>query len=146
MVDNITDKVHCFASAPYLNYPTYDSNWLTVGRPLIKLDPISGEGTPFALRSAILAAAVIDGICQNPDRKSALLNHYQHRLLQSFISHLQGCQNYYHSAFASSNTWEKEIGEMAMINQYLSESFSSLTKSNFDYQLVGWKLGELAKV
>ena len=141
---NHLDQVRCFPAAPCLQLPLYGSRWLMVGNPAVKLDPISGEGTPFALRTGILAAAVIDGILQNSTTADALLNHYQTRLTHSFLSHLQGCSKYYQPVLGNHELWQGEINQMINTGQNLSSRLKQQTNLNLNYQLIGLKLQELA--
>ncbi len=141
---NHLDQVRCFSSAPRLQLPLSGSRWLRVGQAAIKLDPISGEGTPFALRTGILAAAVIDGILQDTTTADALLNHYQTRLSHSFLSHLQGCSQYYQLAFGNHELWQGEIKQMIKISQNLLNRLNQRTNSKLDYQLIGLKLHNLS--
>ena len=141
---NHLDQVRCFPAAPRLQLPLYGSRWLMVGNPAVKLDPISGEGTPFALRTGILAAAVIDGILQNPKTADALLNHYQTRLTHSFLSHLQGCSKYYQPVLGNHELWQGEINQMINTGQNLSSRLKPQSNPNINYQLIGLKLHELA--
>jgi hypothetical protein len=135
--------VRCFPAAPRFQFPLYGSRWLMVGESGVKLDPISGEGTPFALRTGILAAAVIDGILQDPTTSDALLNHYQTRLTHSFLSHLQGCSQYYQLVLGNHELWQGEINQMIDTGQNLSSRLKQQTNSELNYQLIG---GKLAKV
>ena len=136
------DQVRCFPSAPRLQLPLYGDRWLRFG---VKLDPISGEGTPFALRTGILAAAVIDGILKNTAIADDLLNHYQNRLTHSFLSHLQGCSQYYQLVFSNHELWQGEIHQMIQTAQNLLSRLEQQTNPNLDYQLIGFKLHSLAK-
>ena len=142
---NHLSGVRCFPSAPRLQLPLFGSRWLRVGQAAIKLDPISGEGTPFALRTGILAAAVTDGILQHTTTATALLNHYQTRLTHSFLSHLQGCSQYYQLAFGNRQLWQSEIKQMINTSQILLNRFNQRTNSQLDYQLIGLKLHDLSQ-
>ncbi len=137
---NHLERVRCFPSAPRLQLPLDGSRWLMAGEPAVKLDPISGEGTPFALRSGILAAAVIDGILQDPTTSDALLNHYQTRLTHSFLSHLQGCSQYYQLVLGHHELWQGEINQMIDTGQNLSSRLKQQTNPAPNYQLIGLKL------
>ncbi len=142
---NHLDRVRCFASAPRLQLPLYGSRWLMVGEAGVKLDPISGEGTPFALRTGILAAAVIDGILQNPTNSDALLNHYQTRLIHSFLSHLQGCSQYYQLVLGNHELWQDEINQMINTGRNLLNRLKQQPNPNLNWQLIGLKLHNLGQ-
>ena len=140
------NQVRCFSTAPRLQLPLSGSKWLMLGQPAIKLDPISGEGTPFALRMGILAAAVIDGMFKNPTAASALLNHYQTRLTHSFLAHLQGCSEYYQLVFGNHQLWQGEIKQMIDTGRDLSSRLQQQPKSHLNYQLIGLQLHELREI
>ncbi len=136
-------QVRCFPTAPQLHLPLYGSRWLMLGQSAVKLDPISGEGTPFALRTGILAAAVIDGILDNPTAANSLLSHYQTRLTHSFLAHLQGCSEYYQPVFGNHELWQGEIEQMMKTSRNLSSRLQQQPQSHLQYQLIGFKLHEL---
>ena len=142
---NHLHQVRCFPSAPRLQLPLYGSSWLMLGGAAVKLDPISGEGTPFALRMGILAAAAIDGVLQNPTNSDALLNHYQTRLTHSFLSHLQGCSDYYQLVLGNHQLWQREINQMINTGQNLSSQLKQQTNPDLNYQLIGLKLHDLGQ-
>ena len=144
---NDLQTVQCFASAPRLQWPLCGPGWLRVGEAAIKLDPVSGEGTPFALRSAILAAATIDAVLRNSVVQEshqviphdAALNHYQSRLAQSFLAHLQGCVKFYQDAFRLHPAWCDEMNLMVDAGAALSAQVQNTT-DNWRYRLVGFEL------
>lgn len=136
-------QVRYFPAAPQLQLPLYGSRCLMLGQSAVKLDPISGEGTPFALRTGILAAAVIDGILHNPTAANTLLSHYQTRLTHSFLAHLQGCSEYYQLVFGNHELWQGEIKQMIKTGRNLSSRLQQQPQSNLQYQLIGFKLQEL---
>lgn len=94
--------------APALE-PTNESpsGVLTVGAGAIRYDPLSGTGTAQALRTAVLAAAVIDADAGGTP-VAALCRHYTARLRAAFAEHLAACAELYCSAFASS-AWQDEL-------------------------------------
>ncbi|MEV7523828.1 hypothetical protein [Streptomyces sp. NPDC091371] len=80
---------------------------LTVGAGAIRYDPLSGTGTAQALRTAVLAAAVIDADAGGTPA-AALCRHYTARLRAAFNEHLATCSELYASAFAS-RAWQDEL-------------------------------------
>ncbi|MGW7454303.1 hypothetical protein ACWGJJ_23090, partial [Streptomyces sp. NPDC054787] len=94
---------HAPASAP-----TADAGGrLVVGAGALRYDPLSGTGTAQALRTAILAAAVVDAAAGGAPA-AALCRHYNSRLRAAFHDHLRTCLRLYGSAFGS-GAWQDEI-------------------------------------
>ncbi|MFC9583569.1 hypothetical protein ACFVJ8_12175 [Streptomyces yangpuensis] len=83
---------------------------LVVGAGALRQDPISGTGTAQALRTAILAAAVIDAAAAGTSAR-ALCAHYTNRLRAAFHDHLGTCLRLYPAAFGSAD-WRDEIDAM----------------------------------
>ncbi|MBD2415771.1 hypothetical protein H6H01_34680 [Nostoc calcicola FACHB-3891] len=137
---NDLQKVNCFSSAPHLQWPLCGSGWLMVGEPAIKIDPVSGEGTPFALRSAILAGAVIDAILSDRIPDISALSHYQTRLTHSFISHLRGCIQFYREVFSTNSAWLPEINQMIDIAETLSTQLEQQAVNVLNYRLIDFEL------
>jgi hypothetical protein len=80
---------------------------LTVGAGAIRYDPLSGTGTAQALRTAVLAAAVIDAEAAGTPA-TALCAHYTVRLHTAFGEHLRTCAELYGTAFTSA-LWVDEL-------------------------------------
>jgi hypothetical protein len=80
---------------------------LTVGAGAIRYDPLSGTGTAQALRTAVLAAAVIDAEAVGTPA-TALCAHYTVRLHTAFVQHLRACSELYGTAFTSA-LWADEL-------------------------------------
>ena len=59
-------------------------------------DPICGDGTAHAVREAILASAVLQGVARGEDA-GPLLAHYEARLTAGFERHLAQCRQFYAS-------------------------------------------------
>ncbi|MCC5647639.1 hypothetical protein LC607_32970 [Nostoc sp. CHAB 5824] len=137
---NDLQKVDCFSSAPHLQWPLCGSGWLMVGEPAIKIDPVSGEGTPFALRSAILAGAVIDAILSDRIPDISALSHYQTRLTHSFISHLRGCIQFYREVFSTNLAWQAEMNQMIDIAKTLSNQLEQQAVNMLNYRLIDFEL------
>ena len=104
----------------------------------MRLDPISGYGVAYALREAILASAVIDTTGAVPSSQG-YLSHYQHRLRDAFIGHLDACLRLY-TAGLSSPTWNQEIKPM----RQAVEAARRTPPMTYRYQLTGIRLVELA--
>ncbi|MEU1818869.1 hypothetical protein ABZ543_27330 [Streptomyces roseifaciens] len=80
---------------------------LLVGAGAIRYDPLSGTGTAQALRTAVLAAAVIDSAAAGTPA-DRLCAHYTARLRTAFRDHLATCARLYPQAFASP-AWQHEL-------------------------------------
>ncbi|QES58171.1 hypothetical protein DEJ51_31845 [Streptomyces venezuelae] len=80
---------------------------LLVGAGAIRYDPLSGTGTAQALRTAVLATAVIDAAAAGTSPQ-ALCAHYTARLQAAFRAHLATCARLYPQAFPST-AWHHEI-------------------------------------
>ncbi|MEC4814460.1 MAG: NAD(P)-binding protein [Scytonema sp. PMC 1069.18] len=139
-VDTFLDSTHIFEAFPQISDPLCGSKWIAVGDAAFSLDPISGDGTGYALRGAILAISVINSIASGLD-KNKCLQHYTLRLRKTFSSHLQQCLKYYSNSFSSS-TWKKEI---ALMN-FLPDNLSTLNLNNCTYKLENFHLKPSASV
>lgn len=134
-VDTLLGSSCVFKAFPQILDPLCGSKWIAVGDAAFSLDPMSGDGTGYALRGAILAASVINGIASGLD-KTHCLRHYTLRLHKTFFSHLQECLKYYSIAFSSSS-WKEEIQLMQRVWQY---NFNTAQKESFAYKLEGLRL------
>ncbi|MBT2412048.1 hypothetical protein J7I94_15970 [Streptomyces sp. ISL-12] len=80
---------------------------ITVGAGAIRFDPLSGTGTAQALRTAVLAAAVIDADAGGAP-VAPLCRHLTDRLRAAFAEHLATCAALYGSALTSV-AWQDEL-------------------------------------
>ncbi|MFI8104439.1 hypothetical protein [Streptomyces sp. NPDC086023] len=80
---------------------------LTVGAGALRCDPLSGTGTAQALRTGILAAAVVDAAAGGTSA-DALCAHYTARLRRAFREHLRTCARLYAAAFPGAE-WRDEF-------------------------------------
>ncbi len=96
-------RVHLAPALP----PTSVGGRLVVGAGALRCDPLSGTGTAQALRTAILAAAVIDAAAAGTPA-DALCTHYATRLRAAFLDHLRTCLRFYETAFTA-RSWQDEI-------------------------------------
>ncbi|WP_089932856.1 hypothetical protein [Candidatus Entotheonella palauensis] len=104
---NGLEEVSGFTAAPRMHLPLAEPRLLRMGEAAVRLEPLSGEGSAFALRNAILAAAVLTA--GSGEEEAVVQQHYQHRLLRSFLAHLDGCVKFYRQAFARHAAWQQEI-------------------------------------
>jgi len=82
-----------------------------VGDAAMTLDPMSGNGIGSGLRSAILAAAVLDA-ARRETMPQACFDHYAQRLRDALRSHVRTCVDFYGRA-ANAADWRGEIGTMS---------------------------------
>jgi flavin-dependent dehydrogenase len=134
-VDTLLGSTYVFEAYPQILDPLCGSKWIAVGDAAFSLDPMSGDGTGYTLRGAILATSVINGIASGLG-KSQCLHHYTLRLRKTFFSHLQECFKYYSNGFSSSQ-WKAEIALMQRVWQY---NFDTSNGENFAYRLEGFDL------
>ncbi|QFQ97567.1 hypothetical protein F9278_16600 [Streptomyces phaeolivaceus] len=99
-------RVHLAPAVPP-GAPRAGGGRLVVGAGALRQDPLSGTGTAQALRTAILAAAVIDAAARGVP-VDALCAHYTTRLRVAHHDHLRTCLRLYESAFTA-DVWQDEI-------------------------------------
>lgn len=131
------DPALVFEAYPQISDPLCGPGWIAVGDAAISLDPICGDGTGYALREAILAAGVIEGVVSGLPQIDCL-HHYVLRLRKAFLSHLKECLRYYSVAF-SSPAWEAEVDliEKAFpYDEYHTADAESLAYGLRDFRLV----------
>ncbi|SLN67613.1 hypothetical protein ROG8370_03153 [Roseovarius gaetbuli] len=105
-----------FPAAPAIRLSMAEAGKIFVGTPAARLDPISGEGAPFAIRTAILAAAVLT----HDGPAAEAIDYYQQRILTSFLSHLSGCQTFYADAFFLDADWQLELRKSGIARSVLA--------------------------
>jgi 2-polyprenyl-6-methoxyphenol hydroxylase-like FAD-dependent oxidoreductase len=96
-----------FACHPRIADPLCGAGWLACGSAALGFDPLCGDGSGYAAREAILAAAVVRAAAQGCD-VNELLAHYQTRLLAGFQKHLEVCAEFYRSGH-SGPWWQEQI-------------------------------------
>ncbi|WP_433797134.1 NAD(P)/FAD-dependent oxidoreductase [Actinoplanes sp. CA-252034] len=94
-------------AAPWLGRQRAEPGRIRIGGAVLRLDPVSGSGAGHAMRTAILAAAVIRQI-RDGRPATDLLGHYHRRLAAVFHDHLAGCAAHYRSAFTGDD-WAAEL-------------------------------------
>jgi 2-polyprenyl-6-methoxyphenol hydroxylase-like FAD-dependent oxidoreductase len=95
------------ACAPQARVATARSGWVAAGDAAVAFDPICGDGTGQAVRSGLLAAAVIEAILRG-DREADCLAHYRARLAFAFHTHLTTVASFYQSS-RSPRIWQGEV-------------------------------------
>jgi flavin-dependent dehydrogenase len=137
-IDKITTHPTIFAAYPQLLTPLCGSGWIAVGDAALSFDPISGDGTGYALRTSILATSIINSISNSNLNIKEYFNHYNLRLNRTFFQHLEQCIKYYSSAF-NSPEWKIEIELMKSSLQnhkYMQLIFDEFAYNLKDFQLI----------
>ena len=127
-----------FPAFPSLTFPFCGDGWLAVGDAAISLDPLSGDGTGYGLRGAILASSILNAVTEG-EKLDDCLNHYQKRLARTFLVHLDTCSAYYQDTFASTNSqWQQELN---LMKQGILFNLIELTHSSqYKFHLEGFHL------
>jgi flavin-dependent dehydrogenase len=110
LIEEIVGEPAGFAAMPRLAMTPCASRSIDVGDAAVALDPLSGNGVGSGLRSAILAAAVLEAAGQDA-MPQACFDHYAQRLRKTMRSHVQSCIEFYGRA-AHTDGWRAEIGMM----------------------------------
>lgn len=97
-------------AAAGLHPPLAEPGRLRVGDRGISVDPLCGDGTGYALRTALLACACIAAI-EDGEPQSAVLAHYETRLRAAYSAHLQSCLGFYGATLATP-AWQAELERM----------------------------------
>jgi flavin-dependent dehydrogenase len=109
LVADLETPVQLHRIAPAVRDPLAGDEWLALGGTAMALDPICGDGTGQALRSGLLAAAVVTALAEGGDR-TMLVAHFTRRLVRSFAAHLAACSQFYQPALFGPS-WQREIAE-----------------------------------
>jgi hypothetical protein len=83
-----------FPAFPRLSKKFYGENEIFIGPSLVRYDPIAGDGTGHAIRSAAWAARIIMRSFQNEDVKE-LKQTFQSSITTHFQQHLASCREHY---------------------------------------------------
>jgi hypothetical protein len=120
-----------FPAHPRAASPLAGSGWLSCGSAALGFDPICGDGTGYAIREGILAAAVIrSGGCEEMRR------HYARRVIAGFQRHLELCEPYYRSG-GSGPWWHAEL---AALREGIAWCRAEIGDEPFRYRLNGFDL------
>ena len=92
---------------PRIVEPLCGDGWLACGAAAVGFDPICGDGTGYAVREGILAAAVINAAARGED-EAALREHYTARVVAGFRRHLELCRDYYRTG-GTGPWWREEL-------------------------------------
>lgn len=97
-------------AAAGLHPPLAEPGRLRVGDRGISVDPLSGDGTGYALRTALLACACIAAI-EDGEPRAGVLAHYEARLRAAYQAHLQACLGFYGTTLTTP-AWRAELTGM----------------------------------
>jgi len=125
-----------FPASPRIVSPLSGTRWLACGTAGMAFDPICGDGTAYAVREAILAAAVVKAIAAGGNSQE-LLRHYEARLIAGFQRHLAASMHFYQSA-NSGKWWDKELAFLQQGVEWCAHRLTSFGR--FRYQLNGFDL------
>ena len=138
LIQSLSSTSRMFPAFPCLTFPFCGNGWLAVGDSAISLDPLSGDGTGYGLRGAILASSILNAVIEG-ERLDDCLNHYKKRLACTFITHLDTCFSYYQEMFTNINSqWRKELN---LMKQSIVFNLIELANSNqYKFHLEGFNL------
>ena len=114
--------------------------WLACGSAAMRFDPLCGEGAGHAVREGLLAAAVIRGAARGYS-SDTLLAHYNQRLMQGFLRHLQVCLPFYQSG-GQSDFWQAEASALQTGIRWMEARLEGETPPL--YRLSGYQLEPIA--
>lgn len=125
-----------FPAYPRILSELSGSGWLACGTAAMAFDPLCGEGVANAAREAILACAVVRAALRGCDVDSLLI-HYNSRLLQGFLRHLQVCEHFYTTGGAGP-FWSAEVQLLRQGIGWLRERLNAQPAPR--YRLAGFEL------
>jgi hypothetical protein len=137
MITEFASAVRLHRIAPAVRHPLVRDNWLALGGNAIALDPICGDGTGQALRSGLLAAAVVTAVEEGGDR-TALVGHFERRLRRSFGAHLAACVRFYQPTIFG-RRWQHEIAAA----EAAAAAFSRAATAPLEFGLQNFRLVSL---
>lgn len=105
-----------WAAMPSVRRELARPGWLAVGDAALAHDPISGEGIGTGLRTALLAAAVLEATHAG-EPTAACLAHYQQRLHHAALAHVRRCLALYQEVQGpqgahQASTWQADLAAM----------------------------------
>ncbi|PZQ65529.1 MAG: hypothetical protein DI570_01285 [Phenylobacterium zucineum] len=125
-----------FDCSPRLATPSCGDDWLVCGATATGFDPICGDGTAQAVRTAILASAVVTGIAEGGDR-TALLKHYDLALTASVRRHLMLCGDFYRTG-GDGPWWQGALDELHAGHRWCTSRLAHA--GDPAYELQGFRL------
>jgi 2-polyprenyl-6-methoxyphenol hydroxylase-like FAD-dependent oxidoreductase len=135
------ERVTAFEAAPSIAESVCRPGWIAVGDRAMAMDPVCGDGVGYALRDAILGAAVLDAIASGEDTAGCLA-HFQSRLEAAFVRHLKACHELYSRA-GFGRAWDSELEACARGAQLDTRASA---RAQFRFGLRGFTLAPLERV
>lgn len=103
-------------TAPALGSVSLSSDELRTGDAAVTYDPLCGDGCGHAIRSGVMAAAIVLRSREYFEEYGKLLDWYRSRLRSSYVQHLDACANLYgRSPFAKH--WENYIENLVKLSR-----------------------------
>jgi hypothetical protein len=124
-----------FAAYPRISTPLCGPGWLGCGTAVLVFDPICGDGTGYAIREGILAAAVLRAAARGEDA-GGLRSHYANRVTAGFRRHLELCREFYRTG--GGGTWWR--AELAALEDGVEWCRAQPGAESFGYRLNGFEL------
>lgn len=116
-------------AAPSISLSIGAKRFIRVGDAAVAFDPICGDGTGNAVRSAILATAVLEAVASGLTFEQGL-GYYRWRLMQAFVHHIEYCESFYREAFSSA-AWISELRKASEVRAGISSELSHAGKPRF---------------
>jgi hypothetical protein len=139
-LEDVPAPAHLFPAYPQILPELCGHHWLACGSAAMSFDPLCGEGAAHALREALLAAAVVRGAAKGHSMEK-LLAHYQTRLMQGFLRHLQVCLPFYQRG-GQGEFWETEAAALKSGIAWIQSRLQNQAPAH--YRLVGYDLEPIA--
>lgn len=139
ILDGAPREVRAVSGAPGLARELCGPGLIVAGEEALSVDPVSGEGSGYAAREAILAAAVADAVETGLDAEVAF-DHYRARLEHALAAHLRTCLQVYTAPFDAS--WSAERAACAAGSAALETAAAE--RRPFTLGLRGLRLAPLA--
>jgi 2-polyprenyl-6-methoxyphenol hydroxylase-like FAD-dependent oxidoreductase len=139
-VEDASGPAHQFPAYPQILPELCGPLWLACGSAAMSFDPLCGEGAGHALREALLAAAVISGAARGYPLET-LIAHYNTRLMQGFLRHLQVCLPFYQRG-GHSEFWETEAAALKSGIAWMQSRLQQQAPAR--YRLVNYDLEPIA--
>ena len=134
-VESVSQESGAWPVHPRIASPLGGPGWLSCGTAAMAFDPICGDGTGYAVREGILAAAVIRGASQGLGM-AGLVDHYSMRMIAAFRRHLELCRDFYRTG-GDGPWWQAELDALERGIQWCETELAGQT---FRYRLNGFDL------
>jgi 2-polyprenyl-6-methoxyphenol hydroxylase-like FAD-dependent oxidoreductase len=135
-IESLNSEARHFPAHPRIASPLCGPKWLACGSGAMAVDPLCGDGSGYAIREAILAAAVIKAVENGADPKT-LEAHYSARLLAGFQKHLQVVESFYQSG-GTTAWWTTQAQAARSGIEWCQSELDGLPP--FQYRLQGFDL------